>query len=185
MIIKINNKKYIGQCNALSYMFYKRIFNANVFEDLEHLKTTLIIISNQKQADKDIIMFYQIISRFIYTLIYTKNQCIEDFETWNKKIEIKEFTDELVNTVIETFLNSFIDEEVIKELEKQPKTTSKESVFPEHNFIRTCIENNITMEDLKILTYSDVMKIFLSNNTHKNKGFREATQSDWDRLASM
>ena len=80
MKIRIKNKKYIGQCNALSYLFYKRIFKTNIFEDLEYLRKSLVNISEDNAKEEDIRKFYEIIVRLIYALIYTKNQDIEDFE---------------------------------------------------------------------------------------------------------
>lgn len=188
MKIKIKNDEYVGQCNALSYLFYKKIFKINIFEDLENLRKSLINISNNN-AEEDIVMFYEILVRLIYTLIYTKNQDIEDFKDWNKKIQLKDLTEDLTNKTIEIFLESFIDEEVITELEKIPSTNTKTNIFPEHEFIKICLEYGLSIEDLKKLTYTDVIKIFISSYIEKQeksaKKFKEATQTDWDRLAGM
>lgn len=188
MKIKIKNDEYVGQCNALSYLFYKKIFKINIFEDLENLRKSLINISNNN-AEEDIVMFYEILVRLIYTLIYTKNQDIEEFEDWVEKVEIQDLTEELTNKTIETFLESFIDEDVVKELEEIPGDNSKTNIFPEHEFLKICLDYRLSTEDLKILTYIDVIKIFISSYIDKQdrkvKKFKEATQADWDRLASM
>lgn len=61
---------------------------------------------------------------------------------------------------------------------------SEEPLFPEHHFLLACLRMGLTIQDLKILTYVDVMKIFLSIETKdasKNE-IRKATQADIDRL---
>lgn len=62
------------------------------------------------------------------------------------------------------------------------KGESTISVFPEHEFIGTCIKFGMSIQDLKQLTYVDVMKILYTQIEKKTK---RATQSDWDRLAQM
>lgn len=60
---------------------------------------------------------------------------------------------------------------------------SEEPLFPEHHFLLACLRLGLTMQDLRFLTYVDVMKIFLSIETKKkDTGVRKATQSDIDRL---
>ena len=60
---------------------------------------------------------------------------------------------------------------------------SEEPLFPEHHFLLACLRLGLTIQDLKLLTYVDVMKIFLSIETKKkDTGVRKATQSDIDRL---
>ena len=56
-------------------------------------------------------------------------------------------------------------------------------LFPEHHFLLACFRLGLTIQDLKFLTYVDIMKIFLSIETKKeNTGVRKATQADIDRL---
>ena len=63
---------------------------------------------------------------------------------------------------------------------------SEEPLFPEHLFLLSCLRLGLTVQDLKILTYVDVMKIFLSISNKKSEtkdtGVRKATQADIDRL---
>lgn len=64
---------------------------------------------------------------------------------------------------------------------------SEESLFPEHHFLLACLKLGLTIQDLRFLTYIDVMKIFLSiergENTKKNTSrIRKATQADIDKL---
>lgn len=56
-------------------------------------------------------------------------------------------------------------------------------LFPEHQFLLACLRLGLTIQDLRFLTYVDVMKIFLSIETKKKEtGARKATQVDIDRL---
>ena len=64
---------------------------------------------------------------------------------------------------------------------------SEEVLFPEHHFLLACLRVGLTMQDLRFLTYVDVMKIFLSIENNKAgktdvSGVRKATQADIDRL---
>lgn len=60
---------------------------------------------------------------------------------------------------------------------------SEEVLFPEHHFLLACLRLGLTIQDLRFLTYADVMKIFLSIETkEKDTGVRKATQADIDRL---
>lgn len=63
---------------------------------------------------------------------------------------------------------------------------SEEPLFPEHHFLLACLRLGLTIQDLRFLTYVDVMKIFLSIESKKEKKtkYKEATQADWDRLAN-
>ena len=64
---------------------------------------------------------------------------------------------------------------------------SEEELFPEHHFLLACFRLGLTIQDLRFLTYVDIMKIFLSIESREGvKGstsaVREATQADIDRL---
>lgn len=190
MKMVIKNKEYVGQCNALSYIYYKRIFKVNIFEDLENLRKSLLTISANNGEEQDIIDFYKILIRLIYILIYTKIlDNIENFEKWSKEIEIEDLSGELIDKTIEVYLTSFLDEETAKELEKIPNDNNKQSIFPEHEFLRMCLDCGLSTEDLKNLTYIDVVKVLLSayigRKEEKTIKFKEATQEDWDKLASL
>ena len=60
------------------------------------------------------------------------------------------------------------------------KSDSLISAFPEHEFLGTCIKAGLSVNDLKQLTYIDVIKMLYTQIETKTK---KATQSDWDRLA--
>lgn len=190
MKLMIKNKEYVGQCNALSYIYYKRIFKVNVFEDLENLRKSLLNISKDNAKEQDISDFYKVLTKLIYVLIYTKEQDIlENFEKWSQKLEIQDLTEDLIDETIEIYLESFSDEETAQELDKIPSDSNKKSIFPEHEFLKMCLDYGLSTEDLKKLTYIDVVKLFLSSYVErkekKTMKFREATQADWDRLASL
>ena len=54
-------------------------------------------------------------------------------------------------------------------------------MFPEHEFLASCLRVGLHISDLKELTYIDVMKILLTFIDSKPKG-NKATQSDIDML---
>ena len=190
MKIRIKNKKYVGQCNALSYIFYKKIFKVNIFVDLENLRKDLTKISENTANREDVEDFCEILIKLIYILIYTKNQDVEDFEEWKQDIKLEDLTEKITFSTIELYLESFVDEDVENELEKIPNNNNNEkNIFPEHEFLKICLDYGMSIQDLKTLTYIDITKIFIcsykENQKRNKKSFKEATQSDWDRLASM
>lgn len=185
MKIKIGSKEYIGQCNALSYVFHRRIFETNIFDDINILREALNKFLKNLENDNGV-NFYNVLIKLIYTLIYTNNQDFIEFELWKKEIAKEVISEDTINKIIDTYLTSFINEEVRKELEKLPKNSKNGDItlFPEHDFLSICLKINLNMQDLKLLTYIDVLKIFLSNcDIKRNSKYRNATQADWDRLA--
>ena len=76
---------------------------------------------------------------------------------------------------------TFVDEQVVEELSKI-NGDSEKSIFPEHDFYLACIRLGLRLEDLKYLSYIDVLKIFICLSKPKNKKERKATQADIDRL---
>lgn len=83
-------------------------------------------------------------------------------------------------------LVAFVDETVIEELKKINTSEEKnKELFPEHEFLAACLRMGLKIEDLKILTYVDVYKIFISlfNSEEKEEkeesgSVRQATQED-------
>ncbi len=57
-----------------------------------------------------------------------------------------------------------------------------EEVFPEHEFLSSCLRIGLTISDLKELTYVDVMKILFTFIGNDKIGQKLATQSDIDKL---
>lgn len=195
--ITINNVEQKINCNALTYLYYRQIFDKSIFDDINIIREFLLLqikANSIEEKDKDEInknillklnLYIDAISRLTYTAIYTQNQNIEDYMVWIKKNEILEQNNDCISIIIENVINCFIDEKVSEELEKINKSSGDDTevLFPEHFFISACLKMGITIKDLEILTYIDVMKIFLSC-TRKEKKIREATQADWDRLAN-
>lgn len=84
---------------------------------------------------------------------------------------------------------TFVDEEAIKELKKLVKSEEEINLkFPEHDFFATALKIGITIEDLKELTYVDILKIFISfSQKDKDKttnGVRKATQEEINQLVA-
>ena len=75
----------------------------------------------------------------------------------------------------------FVNDKLNEELTKL-KGENEKSAFPEHEFLATCIKFGFTIQDLKQLTYVEVMKTLYTQIETKTK---RATQKDWDRLAQM
>ena len=78
---------------------------------------------------------------------------------------------------------AFVDNEVDEQL-KDDSGNSTKILFPEHCFLAACLRIGLTLNDLKMLTYIDVMKIFLAitNENTKSDSIKKATQRDIDRL---
>ena len=84
---------------------------------------------------------------------------------------------------------TFVDEEAIKELKKIVKSEEEINLkFPEHDFFATALKIGLTIEDLKELTYVDILKIFISflqKDKDKTKnGVRKATQEEINQLVT-
>lgn len=69
-----------------------------------------------------------------------------------------------------------------EKLDNLKKDTETKEVFPEHEFLGSCLRIGLTVSDLKELTYIDVMKTLYTFIDDKNVGQRKATQSDIDKL---
>lgn len=78
---------------------------------------------------------------------------------------------------------AFVDDKLTQELNKKIKGESSKEVFPEHEFIASSLRIGLKLNDLKELSYVDVMKILLSFLPGEEKKYKKATQADWDRLA--
>lgn len=84
---------------------------------------------------------------------------------------------------------TFVDEEAIKELKKIIKSEEEINLkFPEHDFFATALKIGITIEDLKELTYVDILKIFISflqkDKDKTTNGVRKATQEEINQLVA-
>lgn len=184
MIIEISNKKYIGQCNALSYIFYNSIFKTNIFEEIAKLRIYLIKINGDKENTERAEEFYNILMKVIYIFIYTKNQNISSFDKFIEENRNKVVSSETINEVLQVLIQSFIDNDIVEQLNKiNNDNNEKKSKFPEHEFLLMCLKMDISIECLEKLTYVDVMKILICYlNKNSNEKEKKATQIDIDKL---
>ena len=79
-----------------------------------------------------------------------------------------------------------MDKKVFSELEKINTNSNEESLFPEHEFLVSCLRMGLRLEDLKLLTYIDVLKMFISfiGKPKEQDGVRKATQEDIQNLVA-
>lgn len=186
--ITINNAKYNVDCNALTYLYYNKIFAKSIFEDIDIIKEFLFLQlekTDEQELIKKLDSYIEALNKLIYIAIYTNDKDIEDYKNWIHNFNILENVD-CIKIIIEVIIDCFIDEKVSIELEKiNSSGDDTEVLFPEYFFISACLKTGLTMQDLEKITYIDVMKIFLACNKKKTDKPRKATQSDWDRLASL
>lgn len=190
MFIKIGDEEYVGQCNALSYVFYKKLFKTSILDDLDMFMICLTKKTEENVDKQESNRLYEILVRLIYILIYTNNTNILEFEKWKLDIQNKEISVETINKITSVLLESFVDVELYKQMEKIPSENKEEKViFPEHNFLAMCIKTGLNINDLKILSYVDALKIIVSfvdfEKAPSEERYIEATQKDWDNLAAM
>lgn len=81
----------------------------------------------------------------------------------------------------------FVDDRLEEELNKKIKTNSgKQPTFPEQSFLLSSLKLGLTLNDLKQLTYVEVMKLILEClDTPENKEtekIKNATQADIDKF---
>lgn len=191
MLIKIENKEYVGCCNAMTYIFYNKVFNLNIFDDLDKIKGCLIKFKLQSGNKDDVDNMVDIILRLIYILIYTNNQNeINSFEKWKKQHEHEVIELETINEVIEFFVDNFYSQEVKEELDKikVSKNEDEPIIFQEHTFLNQCLNIGLNIEDMTKLSYVDICKLLIVNmnkakNLRKPK-YKIATTQDWDALAA-
>lgn len=192
MLIKIGNKEYIGCCNAMTYIFYNKVFSVNIFDDLDNIKKYLTKFKLQETTKEDIENVVNITLKLIYILLYTNNQnTINSFDRWQDEHKNETINFETINEVIECFVNNFYSQEVKEELDKiktSEKNAEEQIIFQEHTFLSQCLRMGLNCNDLIQLSYIDVSKILIVNlnrakNLRKPK-YKLATTSDWDALAA-
>lgn len=106
--IEICGKKHEIDCNAFTFVEYKRIFKTGILKDMQFIQNYLIkqsVLANQLE-EKGIneyqkaeqISEYMIsetdefickVAQIAWILIYTYNEKIESYEKWLKSIELK------------------------------------------------------------------------------------------------
>lgn len=126
--IVIEGKSYDIDCNALTYILHKRIFNRGIMQDIHVLQNYIItqtIKANElkekftelteKQIDEQVATFMnnyiddfiEAITRIAYTLIYTANDKIESYEEFLKSIKHFKINDDWIVEVTEFAVGCF------------------------------------------------------------------------------
>lgn len=126
--IEICGKKYEIDCNALTYVKYRNMFNRGIFDDLKILQDFLvkyayltkkikdenpdidditIINSLSSLMIDDMDLFAEAATRMAYIMIYTANKEIEEYENWLEKISSIKTNDEWIVEVTEFAVNCF------------------------------------------------------------------------------
>ena len=74
-----------------------------------------------------------------------------------------------------------MDNELSNELSKIKNNKISKEIFPEHEFLASCLRIGLTINDLEKLTYVDVMKILITYITTDTNN-QKVSRGDIDRL---
>ena len=126
--IKIDGNTYDVDCNALTYVLHKRIFNKGIMQDIRIIQNYLITqtieankLKNQfpelneselndrisKFMNNYIDEFIEAITRIAYTLIYTANDKIASYDDFLRNIKKFKIDDDWIVEVTELAVNCF------------------------------------------------------------------------------
>ena len=126
--IEICGKKYDIDCNALTYVSYRKKFNRGIFDDIKILQLFLskqvmitqklqkenpdineevIIATLSKLMIEDMDLFVEAATRIAYIMIYTANKNIEEYDEWLKEIPTLRTNDNWIVEVTEFAVNCF------------------------------------------------------------------------------
>lgn len=126
--ITICDKKYEIDCNASTYVKYRKIFNKGIFEDIKVLQTFLtkqVLLAKQLKEenpnidDKTIIsslstvmlddmdLFAEAATRIAYIMIYTADKKVQEYEEWLENIPYLKTNDEWIAEVTEFAVSCF------------------------------------------------------------------------------
>lgn len=126
--ITICDQKYNIDCNALTYIKYRKIFDRGIFEDIQVIENFMItqtLLANKLKKDnpkiteneiikelsramlKNIDEYIEAVTRIAYICIYTANEDIENYENWLKSIKRINTNDEWIVEVTEFAVNCF------------------------------------------------------------------------------
>lgn len=127
-IIEICGKKYEIDCNALTHVKYRKLFNTDIFSDIRILKTFLtkqvLLAENLKKENPevddatiitslstlmldDMGLFLEASTRMAYIMIYTANKKVPEYEEWLEGIPSLKTNDEWIAEVTEFAVDCF------------------------------------------------------------------------------
>ena len=126
--IVIDGNEYNIECNALTYIQYKKVFNKGIFADMDIIKDYLVrqtLKANEikekypQMSEQEIDTqvgnymnnyiddFIEVITRIAYILIYSANEKVEEYENWLRKIKNLKIDDDWVAEVTELAVDCF------------------------------------------------------------------------------
>lgn len=125
--IKICDKEYTIDCNAFTYIEYKKLFGISIFDDAQVLETVLIkmqiaekALEENKQISEeeintrltsllmqDIDEFFSAATRMAYAFIYSVDSNIPAYENWLKSINKMSIDDDWIVEVTELAVSCF------------------------------------------------------------------------------
>ena len=126
--IVIDGNEYNIECNALTYIQYKKVFNKGIFADMDTIKDYLVrqtLKANEikekypQMSEQEIDTqvgnymnnyiddFIEVITRIAYILIYSANEKVEEYENWLRKIKNLKIDDDWVAEVTELAVDCF------------------------------------------------------------------------------
>ena len=126
--IVIDGNEYNIECNGLTYIQYKKVFNKGIFADMDIIKDYLVrqtLKANElkekypQMSEQEIDTqvgnymnnyiddFIEVITRIAYILIYSANEKVEEYENWLRKIKNLKIDDDWVAEVTELAVDCF------------------------------------------------------------------------------
>ena len=126
--IVIEGNKYDIDCNGLTYVLHKRIFNRGIMQDIHILQNYIIVQTleinklknkfpdiTEEQIDNQIFSlmgdyiddFIEAVTRIAYTLMYTANEKIASYEDFLRSIKNLKIDDDWIVEVAEFAVDCF------------------------------------------------------------------------------
>lgn len=126
--IKICDREFDIDCNALTYIQYRKKFNKGIFEDFEIIQnfiTMQTLMANQLKKEnpkiteveittklsrlmlKNIDNYIEAVTRIAYICCHTANPTIGEYEEWLKLIKRINTTDDWIVEVTEFAVDNF------------------------------------------------------------------------------
>lgn len=126
--VKICDREFNIDCNALTYIQYRKKFNRGIFEDFEIIQnfiTMQTLMANQLKKEnpkiteveittklsrlmlKSIDNYIEAVTRIAYICCYTANPKIGEYEDWLKLIKRINTTDDWIVEVTEFAVDNF------------------------------------------------------------------------------